>query len=56
MPTLAIAGGAGSPIMPRAAQALAALVPDGRACVLPDRGHDLDPNALEPLLAEFFSG
>jgi len=53
-PTLAIAGAAGPPIMPSAARALAALVPDGRARVLPDQGHDLDPRALEPLLAEFF--
>jgi pimeloyl-ACP methyl ester carboxylesterase len=54
MPTLLLAGGAGSPIMPRAARALAERLPDARAHILPDRGHDLDPAALGPELAAFF--
>ena len=53
-PTLAIAGGAGSPIMPRAAQALEQLLPNARAHILPEQGHDLEPAALGPVLAEFF--
>src|SRR5690348_4489379 len=53
-PTLAIAGGAGSPIMPRAAQALERLLPNARAHILPEQGHDLEPAALGPVLAGFF--
>lgn len=55
-PTLAIAGGAGSPIMPRAAQAIEQLLPNARAHILPELGHDLVPAALGPVLAEFFGG
>ena len=54
VPTLVLAGGAGSPIMPRAAHALATLLPNARAHILPTEGHDLAPAALTPLLGEFF--
>jgi pimeloyl-ACP methyl ester carboxylesterase len=54
MPTLLLAGGAGSPIMPAAAKALARLLPDAQAKVLPEHGHDLDPAALGPELSTFF--
>jgi pimeloyl-ACP methyl ester carboxylesterase len=53
-PTLAIAGGAGSPIMPRAAHALEQLLPNAAAHILPEQGHDLEPAALGPVLATFF--
>jgi pimeloyl-ACP methyl ester carboxylesterase len=56
MPTLVVAGAAGPPIMPPAAEALADLLPDARASILPDQGHDLDPAALGPELAAFFGG
>lgn len=54
VPTLALAGGAGSPIMPIAAMALAERLPHCRAQVLPDVGHDLEPAVLGPVLADFF--
>jgi pimeloyl-ACP methyl ester carboxylesterase len=56
VPTLALAGGAGSPIMPRAASALALRLPHCCAQVLPDVGHDLEPAVLGPVLAQFFGG
>jgi pimeloyl-ACP methyl ester carboxylesterase len=54
MPTLLLAGGAGSPIMPSAAAALARLLPNAQSRVLADQGHDLNPDALGPPLAAFF--
>jgi pimeloyl-ACP methyl ester carboxylesterase len=56
MPTLLLAGGQSAPIMPAAAEALAGLLPDARARLLPDQTHDLNPAALEPELAIFFGG
>ena len=54
LPTLVLAGGA-SPLLSAAARALAAALPDGRARILEGQGHDLDPEALGPLLAAFLS-
>jgi pimeloyl-ACP methyl ester carboxylesterase len=54
MPTLVLAGGAGSPIMPPAAHALGALLPDARDRVLDAETHDLNPAVLTPALAAFF--
>jgi pimeloyl-ACP methyl ester carboxylesterase len=55
MPTLLLAGGAGLPMMPAAASALAPRLPRGRAQVVPGIGHDLEPDALGPVLADFFN-
>jgi pimeloyl-ACP methyl ester carboxylesterase len=54
VPTLVIAGGAGFPSMPAAAEALASLLPNARARILPDQNHDIDAAVLGPELAEFF--
>ncbi|MBV9894762.1 MAG: alpha/beta hydrolase [Chloroflexi bacterium] len=54
MPTLALAGGAGSPILPAAATALARRLPNAKPQILPDVGHDLDTAVLGPVLARFF--
>lgn len=56
VPTLALAAGAGSPVLPAAAQALAAAVPDARALILDDQTHDIDPAVLGPVLEEFLAG
>jgi pimeloyl-ACP methyl ester carboxylesterase len=53
VPTLAVAAGAGSPVLPAAAEALAAAVPDGRAITLEGQTHDIDPTVLGPILRDF---
>jgi pimeloyl-ACP methyl ester carboxylesterase len=53
VPTLAVAAGAGSPLLPAAAKALAAALPDGQARTLESQTHDIDPTVLGPVLAEF---
>ena len=53
VPTLAVAAGAGSPVLPAAAGALAAAVPDGRAITLEGQTHDIDPTVLGPILRDF---
>ncbi len=55
VPTLAIAGGAGPGFMAPIAQAIAETVPDGQYRILADQTHDIDPEALAPLLREFFT-
>jgi pimeloyl-ACP methyl ester carboxylesterase len=54
-PTLVIAGGADFPWMRETAQALAEALPNGRVHILEGQGHDVDPAALAPVLADFFS-
>jgi pimeloyl-ACP methyl ester carboxylesterase len=54
VPTLAVAAGAGSRLLPAAAQALAAAVPNARAVTLDGQTHDIDPMVLGPVLEEFF--
>jgi pimeloyl-ACP methyl ester carboxylesterase len=56
VPTLAVAAGAGSPLFPATAQALAAAVPGSRAIILDGQTHDIDPNVLGPVLKEFLLG
>jgi pimeloyl-ACP methyl ester carboxylesterase len=56
VPTFAVAAGAGSPLLPATAQALAAAVPNARALVLDGQTHDIDPNVLGPVLKDFFAG
>ena len=52
-PALVMAGDAGSPLMPIAARALANVLPNGRAEILPGQTHNLDPAALAPVVSEF---
>jgi pimeloyl-ACP methyl ester carboxylesterase len=56
VPTLAIAGGAGPGFMVATARAIAEKVPDGEYRILADQTHDIDPEAMAPLLREFFAG
>jgi pimeloyl-ACP methyl ester carboxylesterase len=54
-PTLAIAGAA-HPFMRETAEALARIVPRGRALILDRATHDLVPDLLAPPLLQFFAG
>jgi pimeloyl-ACP methyl ester carboxylesterase len=54
-PTLAIAGAA-HPFMRETAEALARMVPHGRALILERATHDLVPDVLAPPLLQFFAG
>lgn len=56
VPTLAVAAGAASPLLPAAADALAAAVSSARAVTLDGQTHDIDPMVLGPLLKEFLVG
>jgi pimeloyl-ACP methyl ester carboxylesterase len=53
-PTLVISGGNGEAFMRRGARELADLLPNGEHTVLEGQGHDVEPVALAPLLADFF--
>jgi pimeloyl-ACP methyl ester carboxylesterase len=55
-PTLVIDGGASFETMGEAAQALVEALPDGRRRTLEGQEHNVDPNALAPVLVEFFGG
>jgi pimeloyl-ACP methyl ester carboxylesterase len=52
-PVLAIAGGAGPPVMRQSAEALAARLPAGRALVVEGATHDIDPAVLVPALERY---
>jgi pimeloyl-ACP methyl ester carboxylesterase len=54
-PTLAIAGGAGAPLMRDTATALADALPNGRSRILEGQTHDIDPATVTPVLEEFLS-
>jgi pimeloyl-ACP methyl ester carboxylesterase len=54
-PALAMYGGAGAPFMRVAAQTLSRALPDARLRGLDGQTHDVSPDALAPLLAEFFA-
>jgi pimeloyl-ACP methyl ester carboxylesterase len=56
VPTLVIDGGASFDTMGDAAEALAQAVPDGRRLTLEGQEHNVDPNALAPVLVDFFAG
>lgn len=55
-PTLVIAGGASFPFMRETAQALADVLPDGRTRTLEGQEHNVAPDAIAPVLVEFFAG
>jgi pimeloyl-ACP methyl ester carboxylesterase len=55
VPTLAVAAGAASPLLPAAALALEAAIPDARAVTLDGQTHDIDPMVLGPVLEEFIA-
>jgi pimeloyl-ACP methyl ester carboxylesterase len=53
-PALVVDGGASPESMRTAADALAALLPDGRRVTIPDQDHGVAPEVIAPVLAEFF--
>ena len=54
-PTLAIAGGAGAPVMREVAERLARTLPSAQARTLEGATHDLVPALLGPVLDQFLS-
>ncbi len=54
-PTIVIAG-ASFPFMRVTAQALADILPDGQTRTLEGQPHNVDPEAIAPVLVEFFKG
>ena len=56
MPTLAMDGGESEPFFHHAAQAVVDVLPDARRRTLPGQNHAVAPDALAPVLVEFFSG
>ncbi|WP_437837062.1 alpha/beta fold hydrolase [Sorangium sp. So ce1153] len=55
-PALAIAGGAGAPVMRQVAETLAAQLPGGRAVTIEGATHDIAPALLVPVLEPFLDG
>src|SRR3712207_3934910 len=55
-PTIVIAGGASFPFMRITAQTLADLLPNGQVRILDGQEHNVDPQAIAPVLVEFFAG
>ncbi|MET7287485.1 alpha/beta hydrolase [Streptomyces sp. NPDC005573] len=56
VPVLSVAGGASPEWIREAARAVAATAPDGMYAELDKQTHAVEPPALAPLLAEFFTG
>ena len=52
-PVLAIVGAATTPFMIETAHVLAEAAPAGRSAVLEGQGHDIDPEAVGPVIEEF---
>jgi pimeloyl-ACP methyl ester carboxylesterase len=55
-PILALAGGAGPPVMRDTAEALARLLVNTRALTIEGATHDIDPGRLAPVLERFLAG
>jgi len=55
VPALVITGEQSPPFLRDAAQAAAAALPTGRLAILPGQGHDLNPDATAPVVAEFLA-
>lgn len=56
VPTLVLDGGASPAFMHKAAEAVAHSLPNAQRCTLAGQTHDVDPDVLAPVLAEFFAG
>ncbi|MDQ3911095.1 MAG: alpha/beta hydrolase [Actinomycetota bacterium] len=54
VPTLVMAGGASFPFMRETARTLAEVIPDGQHRILEGQEHNVAPEALAPVLVEFF--
>ena len=55
-PTLVMAGGASFPFMRETAQALADALPSGQTRTLEGQDHNIAPEAVAPVVKEFFAG
>jgi len=55
-PTIVIAGGASFPFMRETAQALADVIPDAQYRILEGQEHNVSPDAISPVMVEFFAG
>jgi pimeloyl-ACP methyl ester carboxylesterase len=55
VPTIVLAGGGSPPFLRNTAQALADILPKGQYRLLEGQAHDVAPEAIAPLLKEFFS-
>ena len=56
VPTLVMSGGNGAPFMQETAKTLAKAIPGARLRTLEGQTHDVSPEALAPVLVEFFAG
>lgn len=56
VPALVMYGGASYPFMGETARALGQVIPNVRVQVLPGQDHDVSPDAVAPMLAEFAAG
>ena len=55
VPTLVMTGGSGAPFMLETAKTLSTTIPHARLRTLEGQAHDVHPEALAPVLAEFFA-
>jgi pimeloyl-ACP methyl ester carboxylesterase len=55
VPALVMSGDAGLPFMPDTARVLSQAIPKGQLRILEGQTHAVDPGALAPVLAEFFT-
>jgi len=55
VPALVISGEQSPPFMRAAAQAVAAALPYGQLHTLADQGHDINPEATAPVIADFLA-
>jgi pimeloyl-ACP methyl ester carboxylesterase len=56
VPTLVMSGGNGAPFMLKTAETLSKTIPVARLRTLDGQTHDVHPEALAPVLVEFFTG
>ena len=55
VPTLVMSGGNGAPFMKETATALSQVIPAAKLRTLEGQAHDVQPEALAPVLVEFFA-
>ena len=55
IPTLVMSGGKGAPFMKETAKTLGELIPSARQATLEGQTHDVHPDAIAPVLIEFFA-
>jgi len=56
VPTLVMHGGNGAPFMRETAKTLSKAIPDAKLITLDGQTHDVQPDALAPVLVKFFAG